>query len=115
MDTIKIEVAGELEQGQPLYVSCAVVRIPQEAIDEHEIVYRMRRTTAFAERGDLLIVEPRNTAFTGELVVAFRGVNLFLGRWWAKNGLRELQEHSMESLPGEFEVAGAVTLIVRPS
>ena len=46
-----------------------MVRIPQETIDELEIVYRMRRTTVFAERGDLLIAEAKNTAFTGELVV----------------------------------------------
>lgn len=109
-----MELAGEIEQGQPLFVSGDVARIPAETIDEHEIVYRVRHAPDM-QRGDLLIVEPRNTAFTGELVVAFRGTRLFLGRWWAKHGLRELQEQPMQSLPGEYEVAGAVTLIVRPS
>jgi hypothetical protein len=113
MDLIEVELAGEFEQGRPLYLSAAVVRIPPEAIDEHEIVYRVRRTTEMAERGDLLIVEPRNTAFTGELVVAFRGASLYLGRWWAKHGLREVRLAPLESVEGEFEVVGAVTLIVR--
>jgi hypothetical protein len=112
MDTIDVEIAGELVQGQPLFLSCAVARIPPEAIDEHEIVYRVRRAPEM-EKGDLLIVEPRNTAFTGELVVAFRGANLFLGRWWAKHGLRELRAAPNQSIEGEFQIVGAVTVIVR--
>ncbi len=112
MDTIEVEIAGEVEQGRPLFLSCAVARVPPEAIDEHEIIYRVRRAPDL-ERGDLLIVEPRSTAFTGELVVAFRGPNLFVGHWWAKHGLRELRLAPHESVEGEFEIAGAVTVIVR--
>src|SRR5438105_764945 len=78
MDTIKVEIAGELEHGKPLFLSCAIACIPLEAIEEHEIVYRVRQAPSFL-RGDLLIVEPRTTASTGELVVAFRGANLYLG------------------------------------
>jgi hypothetical protein len=112
MDTIEIELAGEFEHGRPLRLSGAVARIPPEAIDEHEIVYRVRRAPEM-EKGDLLIIEPRNSAFTGELVLAFRGSNLFLGHWWAKHGLRELRIEN-ETLTGELTIAGAVTVIVRP-
>ncbi|HEX3533471.1 MAG TPA: hypothetical protein VHT23_04565 [Gemmatimonadaceae bacterium] len=112
MDLIDVELAGEIEQGRPLLVSGSLVRIPAETIEEHEIVYRVRRAPE-VEQGDLLIIEPRNTAFTGELVVAFRGVNVYLGRWWAKHGLQELRETPEIGLPGEFQVVGAVTVIVR--
>lgn len=113
MDTIEIELAGELEHGRPLRLSVAVVRIPPEVIDEHEIVYRVRRAPDM-EKGDLLIVEPRNTAFTGEFVVAFQGSNFFIGHWWAKNGLQELRVEPGETIE-DVLIAGAVTAIVRPA
>jgi hypothetical protein len=112
MDFVEIEIAGELEQGHPLWISAGVARIPPEAIDEHELVYRVRHAPD-VDPGDLLIVEPRNTAFTGELVLAFREANIFLGRWWAKHGLRELHLTPERAITGEFQIAGAVTVIVR--
>jgi hypothetical protein len=114
MDLIEVAIDAEIEHGKPLYVSGAVARIPPEAIEEREIVYRVRRTTDMAERGDLLIVEQRSTAATGELVVAFRGPNAFLGHWWAKHGLHELRVSPDQTITGELLIAGAVTLIVRP-
>ena len=66
------------------------------------------------ECGDLLIVEPRKKAATGELVLARGGENAFIGRWWAKHGLRELQETG-QNIEGELRIAGAVTVIVRQS
>jgi hypothetical protein len=115
MDLIEVPIDAEIEHGKPLYVSGAVARIPPEAIEEHEIVYRVRRTTDMAERGDLLIVERRSTEATGELVVAFRGPNAFLGHWWAKHGLHELHVSREEAITGELLIAGVVTLIVRPN
>jgi hypothetical protein len=113
VDLIEVEIAAEIEHGKPFVVSGALVRIPPEAIDEHELVYRVRRAPDM-RKGDLLIVEPRNTAFTGELVVAFRGPNAFIGHWWAKHGLRELRlEPDNQTVDGELQIAGAVTLIVR--
>jgi hypothetical protein len=109
-----VAIDAEIEHGKPLSFSGAVARIPPEAREEHEIVYRVRRTTDMAERGDLLIIEPRNSAATGELVVAFRGPRAFLGYWWAKHGLREVRWAPGESINGEIQIAGAVTLIVRP-
>lgn len=58
-------------------------------------------------------MEPRTSASTGELVVATRGPDLFLGRWWAKHGLRELRLAADKRVEGEFEIAGAVTVVVR--
>ncbi len=114
MDTIEVAIAGELEHGSPLLLTCGIACIPPEAIEEYEIVYRERRAPDVMP-GDLLIVEPRTTAFTGELVVAFQGPNLYLGRWWAKHGLRELRLVPDESVEGEVDVAGVVTVIVRQS
>lgn len=111
MDTIEVEIAGELEHGRPLRLSAAVTQMPPEFIDEHEIVYRVRRAPDM-EKGDLLIIEPRTTAFTGELVVAFGGSNLFLGHWWAKHGLHELRTEG-ETF-SDLIIAGAVNAIVRP-
>lgn len=50
MGTIEAEIAGELEQERPLFASCAVVRVPPEAIDQDEIIYRVRRARDM-ERG----------------------------------------------------------------
>jgi len=114
MDLVQVEIDSEIEQGKPLKVTGAVVRIPPEVIDEHEIVYRVRRAPDM-EKGDLLNVEPRNSAATGELVVAFLGPRAYLGHWWAKHGLRELRPVLGESITGELQIAGAVTVIVRES
>jgi hypothetical protein len=109
-----VEIAAEIEHGQPLFITGGVARIPPEAIDEHEIVYRVRSAPEL-DPGDLLIVEPRNTASTGELEVCFRGPRVYVGRWWAKHGLRELHPTVLAAIKGDLSIVGAVTLIVRSS
>jgi len=65
---------------------------------------------------DLLIVERRtNTAATGEVVIATQQGRAFIGRWWAKHGVRALMDNEFETIvqAAELVVLGAVTLIVR--
>ena len=64
---------------------------------------------------DLLIVEQRGNAATGELVIARLHERVFIGRWWAKRGSRALLDsafHVIVEAP-ELVVFGAVTLIAR--
>lgn len=65
--------------------------------------------------GDLLIVEPREHASTGELVLATVQERAFLGRWWTKHGTRKLLDSACEVIADtpELLVIGAVTLIAR--
>jgi hypothetical protein len=111
MDLVETEIAADFEHGKPLFITGTVVRIPPEVIDDHEIVYRVRRAPEM-QKGDLLAIEPRNSAATEELVVAFRGPRAYLGRWWAKHGLHELQVENQEPLTG-LTIAGAVNLVLR--
>ncbi|HXH91107.1 MAG TPA: hypothetical protein VNN25_05965 [Thermoanaerobaculia bacterium] len=114
MDYAQVLLHAEFEHGKPLGDTAAVVSLPPKVIDDHEIVYRVRRAPDM-KRGDLLVIEPRSTAATGELVVATRGKNAYVGHWWAKHGRKELLEHPNKHLTGEFQIIGAVNLIVRLS
>lgn len=107
-----MRIHAEIDQGKPLFRTSESVLIASEVLEDHELVYRVRRAPE-AEPGDLLIVEPRAVAVTGELVIATRGKNAFVGHWWAKHGRQELREHGHETLTGEFHIVGAVNLIVR--
>ena len=107
-----MRIHAEIDQGKPLFKISESVLIPSEVLADHELVYRVRRAPE-TEPGDLLIVEPRVAAATGEFVVATRGKNAFVGHWWAKHGRQELREHAHETLTGEFHIVGAVNLIVR--
>lgn len=107
----EFELAGEIEHGVALFVAADPVSLPPELVDEHELVYRIRSAPGFSE-GDLLVVEPRNHASTGELVLAMRGPRVFVGRWWAKHGLRQLHVEGGDILEG-CEVAGAINQVAR--
>jgi hypothetical protein len=87
-------------------------RDPDEPRRSRVLVYRVRRAPDM-QRGDLLIIEPRNTAATGELVIAFQGPRAYVGHWWAKHGLRELRSEHHEPITGDLQIAGAVNAIVR--
>jgi hypothetical protein len=109
-----VRIQAEIEHGKPLFETSESALIPSEVLEDHELVYRVRRAPE-AEPGDLLIVEPRSVAATGELVVVTRGNNAYVGHWWAKHGREELREHPDKPLTGEFQIVGAVNLIVRPA
>jgi SOS-response transcriptional repressor LexA len=109
-----------LSQGKPLAGSEERVTIPGDRIDHGEVVFRVAGdlvSLGLADR-DLLIVEHRtNTAATGEVVIATLEGRAFLGRWWAKHGLRALMDNEFETIvqAAELVVLGAVTLIARES
>jgi len=106
----------EIAQGAPIRKKAGEAYLPSHLIEVDERVFRYRGSlpSLGIECGDLLIVEPRKKAATGELVLARCGQNAFIGRWWAKHGLRELRETG-QSMEGEPRIAGAVTVIVRQS
>ena len=107
---------AEIENGQVIRENAGEACLPSHVLEVDELVFRYRGSlpSLGIECGDLLIVEPRKKAATGELVLARCGQNAFIGRWWAKHGLRELQETG-QNIEGEIRIAGAVTVIVRPS
>ncbi len=116
MRETSIVIFDEIEPGAPIRENAGAAYLPTHLLEVDELVFRYHGSLpSFGiESGDLLIVEPRKMAATGELVLARCGPNAFIGRWWAKHGLRELQETG-QSIEGEIRIAGAVTAIVRQS
>jgi hypothetical protein len=107
-----VRIHAEIEHGKPLLETSESAFVPSEVLEDRELVYRVRRAPQM-EPGDLLIVEPRSTAATGELVLASLGKTAYVGNWWAKHGLRELRSSNL-ALTGKLRILGAVNLIVRP-
>lgn len=116
MRETSIVIFDEIAQGEPIRENAGEADLPTKLLEVDELVFRYRGSlpSLGIERGDLLIVEPRKKAATGEVVLAYCGQNAFIGRWWAKHGLRELKETG-QSIEGELRIAGAVTVIVRQS
>jgi SOS-response transcriptional repressor LexA len=116
MRETSIVILDEITQGEPVRKNAGEAYLPSHLLEVDELVFRYRGSlpSLGIECGDLLIVEPRKKAATGELVLAHSGETAFLGHWWAKHGLRELRIEN-ETLPGKLRIAGAVNLIVRQS
>jgi SOS-response transcriptional repressor LexA len=116
MRETSIVIFDEIAQGTPIRENAGEAYIPAHLLEVDELVFRYRGSLPALgiECGDLLIVEPRKKAATGELVLASCGQNAFIGRWWAKHGLGELHETG-QSIEGELRIVGAVTVIVRQS
>lgn len=112
MPTSAIVIFDEIEQGKPIRENAGEAYLPAHLIESHEHVFRYRGSIPLLdiECGDLLIVEPRRKAATGELVLARLGEDFFVGRWWQKHGLRELRDPETK---GDLRIKGVVNLIVR--
>lgn len=114
---VTVPVIGMLAQGMPVAACDDHVTLPGDRIEKHEIVYRI--TGDLPEVGlaahDLLIIEPRATAATGEFVIATLHGHAFVGRWWTKRGARSLLDNEFRTIVQgpELAVLGAVTLIAR--
>jgi hypothetical protein len=113
MDTIEVELSGEIEHGKPLLIAPEPVALPPEIVEPDELVYRVRRAPGF-RKGDILVVQPRNRAMTGELVLGVLGGRVYVGHWWRKHGLKQLRVEGGETLEGVV-IAGAINQIVRPT
>jgi SOS-response transcriptional repressor LexA len=116
MPETSIVLFDEIENGNVIRKNVGEACLPAKLLEVHDQVFRYRGSlpSLGIECGDLLIVEPRKKAATGELVLASCGEKVFIGRWWAKHGLRELQEAG-QSIEGDLRIAGVVTVIVRQS
>jgi len=116
MRETSIVIFDEIAQGEPIRENAGEAYLPSHLLEVDELVFRYRGSlpSLGIECWDLLIVEPRKKAATGEVVLARCGPNAFIGRWWAKYSLRELRETG-QSIEGELQIAGAVTAIVRQS
>jgi SOS-response transcriptional repressor LexA len=112
MRDTSIVIFAEIAQGAPIRENAGEACLPSHLLEVDELVFRYRGSlpSLGIESGDLLIVEPRKRAATGELVLARCGGNAFIGRWWAKHGLRELREPETK---GDLRIEGVVNLIVR--
>ncbi len=112
-----VAIVADVRQGQEFQPTAARVTLPKELLARGEEVYCVV-DASFAElgakAGDLLIVEPKKTANTGELVLAREGDVLWVGRWWGKHGRRDVVGPDGQTiLSSRATVFGSVNLIVR--
>jgi SOS-response transcriptional repressor LexA len=116
--TTTITIAGHVHQGERLYPSTERVTVPTSVIEKQEQVYCVADASLRefdVIEGDLLIVEPKTHAETGELVLAQFDDRVFVGRWWAKHGRRDLLgADSQTIIVRGATVIGSINLIVRP-
>lgn len=112
-----VQATGTFSQGAPLTETSERTTIPVNTISPGELLFRVvgdMPDVGLADR-DLLIVEPRADAATGEFVIATLGQVAFIGRYWKKHGARSLLDgafHVIAESP-DLRVLGAVTLILR--
>ena len=116
MRETSIVILDEIAQGEPNRKNAGETNLPSNLLEVHEVVFRYRGSlpSLGIECGDLLIVEPRKKAATGEFVLVRYGENVFLGHWWTKHGRRELRCDDDRTITGKLQIIGAVNLIVRP-
>ena len=106
---------GLVSQGRPLDPRAEDLVLPREILSASEEVYRVLdgSLVGIAEAGDLLIVERRTHAATGELVLVEKGGKHFVGRWWQKHGRRDVLDPDGKVLVRKPRIVGAVNLIIR--
>jgi transcriptional regulator with XRE-family HTH domain len=120
-----VKVAAEIRQGEPVVETKGeTAAIPVSLIEKGEIVFRARGEKLRHEGiddGDLLVVQlrPKGRAASGELVIAKIGENVFVGRWWQKNGSKALMSDGPSVVTtgaskGTLKVVAAINAIVRP-
>ena len=120
-DWMEVRTSGDLHQGQPIdELRRDVVIIPAESLERGETVFRAAADIdpLGIREGDLLITEnrPRGRANTAELVIALSGKNVWVGRWWAKNGRKSLvdqRRNPLETGKRALKVVAAVTVVLR--
>ena len=115
--TTTVTVAGEIGQGIALLRSVETITLPAATVEEYEHVYRVA-DASLAEfdvsEGDLLIVESKRKAHTGELVIAVLAEQMFVGHWWAKHGRRDVMAaDAQQVIVRGATVLGSINLIVR--
>jgi SOS-response transcriptional repressor LexA len=120
--TMNVKVAGEIRQGEPVVeLKGETASIPAPLIEKGEVVFRARGEKLRQEGiedGDLLVVQlrPRGRAANGELVIGKIGEDVYVGRWWHKNGSKALMSDgpSIVTTGALLKVVAAINVIVRP-
>ena len=114
METVPVDVAGEITPGAPLHPSDEVFLCPADAIEpDSELVYRFLVDVGEIATGDYVVAEPRDCAHTGELVVVRDGENVYVGRWWGKHGLAEVRSIDGTTLVESPVVLASINQILR--
>lgn len=110
---VSVRLAGEITFAEPLKPSRETVSLPQRLIEPHEKVYRLLFGYQHARPGDLLIVEPRTAAASGETVmVTFEG-RIYIGYWWTKHERQELIIDDVFKPMASVQILGAINQIIR--
>jgi SOS-response transcriptional repressor LexA len=123
--TTSVKVAAEIRQGEPVVeLKGETTALPASLIEKGEIVFRARGDKLRhegIEDGDLLVVQlrPKGRAATGELVIGKIDENVWVGRWWQKNGSKALMTDGPSVVTtgvakGALKVVAAINAIVRP-
>jgi SOS-response transcriptional repressor LexA len=112
-----VTVAGEIGQGIALQPSVETITLPAATVEEYEHVFRVA-DASLAEfdvsEGDLLTVESKRKAHTGEFVIAVLAEQMFVGHWWAKHGRRDVMAaDGKQVIVRGATVLGSINLIVR--
>ena len=123
--TTSVKVVAEISQGEPVVeLKGDSAAIPSSLIEKGEIVFRVRGDKLRhegMEDGDLLVVQlrPKGRAATGELVIGKIGEEVYVGRWWQKNGSKALMSDGPSvvttgAAKGTLKVVAAINAIIRP-
>lgn len=114
METIPVDVAGFIEPGRPLVPSEEIFHAPADAIEaEKELVYRFLKGAAEIPAGAYVVAELRDCAHSGELVVVRQGENVYVGRWWGKNGLAEVRDQDGKTLVENPVILASINQILK--
>ncbi len=124
-DSSSIKISAELRQGEEVVeLKGDSAAIPSAMIEKGEIVFRARGDKLRhegIEDGDLLIVQlrPRGRAANGELVIGKVGEQVFVGRWWQKNGNKALMSDGPSEITTgagrrALKIVAVINAIVRP-
>jgi phage repressor protein C with HTH and peptisase S24 domain len=114
--TVMVVILADIGQGAIAQQNGQRVELPTALVDPHDVLYRVIDGSLGpmgANPGDLLIVEPKETASTGELVLAEKRGKVYVGRYWAKHGRRDVVGDGDDVIVRAAKIVGAVTLIVR--
>jgi SOS-response transcriptional repressor LexA len=107
-------LAGIIRPGSPVEPSEAFVGVPSVAMEPHELVYRIAEDFQHLQAGDLLIVEPRTTAASGEYALATHDGKAYVGTWWTKHKKRQLiVDPALQPIGGTITLIGVINFTVR--
>jgi len=123
-DGVEVPLFGEVSAGQPIDVveERESVRVPRHMVRKNSYALRVRGHSMVDDQiqdGDIILVEPRQTAENGEIVVALiNGEQVTLKRFYVEQDGIRLQPANLEMAPihlrhEEIQILGIVSGVVR--